>query len=51
MKLKTRGILSRPNIEEKSGPWIIAPPLDVRSVTPPKVLNDVLRVPKRRKQL
>ena len=34
-KLKTRGILSRPNIEEKSEP------LDVRSVTPPKVLNDV----------
>ena len=51
MKLKTRGILSRLNIEEKSEPWIIAPPLDVRSVTPPKVLNDVSRVPKRRKQL
>ena len=31
--------------------WIRAPPLDVRSVTPPKVLNDVSRVPKRQKQL
>ena len=31
--------------------WIRAPPLDARSITPSKVLNDVSRVPKRKKQL
>ena len=31
--------------------WIKAPPLDARSVTPPKVFNDVSRVSKRQKQL
>ena len=43
-RLKTRGILSRPNLEGKFGP------LDARSITPPKILNDVSRVPKRQKQ-
>ena len=40
-RLKTRGILSRPNLEEKYGPLDQTPPLDARSITPPKVLNDV----------
>ena len=31
--------------------WIRAPPLDVWSVTPPKVFNNASRVPKRQKQL
>ena len=31
--------------------WIKTPPLDARSVTPPEVLNDVLRVLKRQNQL
>ena len=43
-RLKTRGILSRPNLEGKFGP------LDARSITPPKILNDVSRVSKRQKQ-
>ena len=31
--------------------WIKAPPLDAKSITPPKLLNEVSRVPKRQKQL
>ena len=49
-RLKTRGILPCPNLEEKYGPLDQTPPLDARSITPPKVLNDVLRVSKRQKQ-
>ena len=30
--------------------WIKTPPLDARSITPPKILNDVSRVLKRQKQ-
>ena len=30
--------------------WIKIPPLDARDTTPPKVLNDASRIPKRQKQ-
>ena len=45
-ELKTRGILSHLNIEENPDCWIKAPPLDAKSVTPPKLLNEVSQVPK-----
>ena len=58
-KLKMRGKLSRQNIGGKI--WIVglephrwmsgAPPLDVWSVTQPKVLNDVSQVSKCQKPL
>ena len=50
-KRKTRGIYPAQILKRNPDRWIKAPPLDARSVTPPKVLNDVLRVPKRQKQL
>ena len=38
-------------LEKKSGRWIRTPPLDVWSVTQPKIFNDASQVPKRQKQL
>ena len=34
-------------LKENMVRWIKIPPLDARSITPPKILNDVSRVPKR----
>ena len=37
-------------LKRNTARWIKTLPLDARSITPPKVLNDVSRIPKRQKQ-
>ena len=49
--LKRRGFYPAQILKRNLDRWIKAPPLDARSVTPPKVLNDISRVLKRQKQL
>ena len=37
-------------LKENMVRWIRTPPLDVKDIAPPKVINDALRIPKRQKQ-
>ena len=48
-KLKQGGFYPAQILKKNPDRWIKAPPLDAKSITPPKVLNDVSRVPNRQK--
>ena len=44
------GIYPTQTLKENFTRWIKTPLLDVKDTAPPKVINDVSRIPKRQKQ-